>query len=245
MSKEYKISGGLAGGGGKKAYQDLVLGSRSMWFLLKYELIMLLAQNCPGALGLWLRKKLYPMLLGACGPGCLFGRGITLRHPGKIKLGAGVVIDDNAMIDAKGQGNQGISLGDGVYIGRNSIVYTKGGDIELAEKVNVSANCELFSGNKLVIGQGTVIAAYTYLLSGGEYDYTSLTPLAEQAGNVTRGETRVGANVWLAAHVVVADGSMIGDNAVIGAGSVVRGPIPADSLAAGAPARVVRSLERK
>lgn len=245
MSKAYKISGGLAGGGGKQAYQDLVLGSRSLWFLLKYEFVMLLAQNCPGALGLWLRKKLYPMLLGACGPGCLFGRGITLRHPLKIRLGAGVVIDDNAMIDAKGQGNQGISLGHGVYIGRNSIVYTKGGDIELAEKVNVSANCELFSGNKLFIGQGTVIAAYTYLLSGGEYDYCSLTPLAEQAGNVTRGETKVGANVWLAAHVVVADGSIIGDNAVIGAGSVVRGPIPADSLAAGAPARVVRSLERK
>jgi acetyltransferase-like isoleucine patch superfamily enzyme len=149
------------------------------------------------------------------------------------------------MIDAKGQDNHGISLADGVYIGRNSIVYTKGGDIELAEKVNVSANCELFSGNKLIIGQGTVIAAYTYLLSGGEYDYTSLTPLAEQAGDVTRGETRVGANVWLAAHVVVADGSAIGDNAVIGAGSVVRGSIPAGSLAVGAPARVVRSLERK
>jgi len=245
MSKAYKISGGLSGGGGMRAYQDLVLGSRSLWFLCKYEFIMLLCQNCPGALGLWLRKKLFPLLLGTCGPGCLFGRGITLRHPHKIRLGVGVVIDDNAMLDAKGEANQGISLGDGVYIGRNSIVYTKGGDIELAAQVNVSANCELFSGNKLLIGQGTVIAAYTYLLSGGEYDYASLSPLAEQAGNVTRGETRVGSNVWLAAHVVVADGSVIGDNAVIGAGAVVRGQIPADSLAAGVPARVVRSLVRK
>ena len=245
MSKAYKISGGLAEGGGMRAYQDLVLGSRSLWFLLKYEFIMLLAQNRAGALGLWLRKKLFPMILGACGPGCLFGRSVTLRHPAKIRLGAGVVIDDYAMLDAKGENNRGMDLADGVYIGRNSIVYTKNGDIELAEKVNVSANCELFSGNKLVIGRGTVIAAYTYLLSGGEYDYASLTPLAEQAGNVTRGQTKVGANVWLAAHVVVADGSEIGDNSVIGAGAVVRGPIPADSLAAGVPARVVRALERK
>jgi serine acetyltransferase len=245
MSKAYKVSGGLSGGGGRRAYQDLVLGSRSFWFLLKYEFIMLLAQNRTGALGLWLRKKLYPMLLGACGPGCLFGRNITLRHPAKIKLGAGVVIDDNAMIDAKGDSNQGISLADGVFIGRNTIVYTKNGDIELAEKVNVSANCELFSGNKLTIGGGTVIAAYTYLLSGGEYDYTSLKPLAEQAGNVTRGRTEVGSNVWIAAQVVVADGSNIGDNSVIGAGAVVRGEIPADCLAAGLPAKVVRPLERK
>jgi acetyltransferase-like isoleucine patch superfamily enzyme len=245
MSKAYKISGGLSEGGGMRAYQDLVLGSRSLWFLLKYEFIMLLAQNRAGALGLWLRKKLYPMLLGACGRGCLFGRSVTLRHPAKIRLGAGVVIDDNVMIDAKGEGNQGISMADGVYIGRNSIVYTKNGDIELAEKVNLSANCELFSGNKLYIGGGTVIAAYTYLLSGGEYDYTSLTPLAEQAGNKTRGETRVGSNVWIAAQVVVADGSTIGDNSVIGAGAVVRGHIPAGSLAAGLPAKVVRPLERK
>lgn len=245
MSKAYKISGGLAGGGGVRAYQDLVLGSRSLWFLLKYEFIMLLTKNCPGALGLWLRKKLYPLLLGASGPGCLFGCGITLRHPRKIRLGAGVVVDDNVMLDAKGQDNQGIKLGDRVYVGRNSIVYTKGGDIELADKVNVSANCELFSGNRLFIGQGSVIAAYSYLLSGGEYDYNSLTPLAEQAGDVTRGETRVGANVWLAAHVVVADGSRVGDNSVVGAGAVVRGEIPADSLAAGVPARVVRGLERK
>ena len=245
MSKAYKISGGLSEGGGLRAYQNLVLGSRSWWFLLKYEFIMLLAQNRAGALGLWLRKKLFPMLLGACGPGCLFGRGVSFRHPGKIRLGAGVVVDDNAMIDAKGQNNQGISLADGVYIGRNCIVYTKDGDIELAEKVNVSANCELFSGNKLFIGRGTVIAAYTYLLSGGEYDYNSLTPLAEQAGNLTRGQTTVGSNVWIAAQVVVADGSDIGDNAVIGAGAVVRGQIPANSLAAGLPAKVVRFLERK
>ena len=245
MSKAYKISSGLSGGGGLRAYQDLVLGTRSLWFLLKHEFIMLCAQNCPGALGLWLRKKLYPRLLGACGPGCLFGRGVGFRHPRKIRLGAGVIIDDHALIDAKGQGNAGITMADGVYIGRGSIVYTKDGDIELAEKVNLSANCELFSGNKLYVGAGTVIAAYSYLLSGGEYDYASLTPLAEQAGDVSRGETRVGANVWIAAHVVVADGSRIGDNAVIGAGAVVRGSIPADCLAAGVPARVIRRLERK
>jgi len=245
MSGPYKVSGALEGGGGLRAYQDLVLGSRSWSFLLKYELIMLLAQNTPGALGLWLRKKLYPKLLGGCGPGCLFGRGVTLRHPGKIFLGPGVVIDDGAMLDAKGQGNRGLVLGQGVYVGRNSIVYTKGGDIELAPGVNVSHNCELFSSNRLSVGPGTFIAAYSYLLSGGEYEVDTEVPLAEQPGTKSRGETRVGANVWIAAHVVVADGSRIGDHAVVAAGAVVRGDIPPAHLAAGVPARVVRALERK
>lgn len=244
MAGGYKVGGALKGGGGIRAYQDLVLGTRSWGFLLAYELVMLAGSWVPGALGVVLRKLLYPLLLGACGKGCLFGRDVTLRHPRKIRLGRGVVVDDGAMLDAKGESNAGLVLGDGVYIGRHSLVYTKGGDIILADRVNVSANCELFSSNRLIIGEGTFIAAYSYVLSGGEYDIASATPLAEQSGTRTRGPTVIGRNVWIAAHVVVADGSTIGDDAVVGAGSVVRGQVPAGHLAAGLPARVVRRLER-
>ena len=59
----------------------------SLWFLIKYELIMLFSQNIPGALGVMLRKWLYPCLLAQSGKGCLFGRGVTLRHPGKDPFG--------------------------------------------------------------------------------------------------------------------------------------------------------------
>ncbi len=240
----YKVGKALKGGGGLDAYQDLVLGTRSLGFLVLFELVMLASQWVPGAPGLILRKYLYPLLLGGCGRGCLFGRGVSLRHPRKIFLGDGVVVDDGALLDAKGEGNKGLVLGDGVFIGRNSIVYTKGGDIELAEGVNLSHNCELFSSNLLTIGAGTFIAAYSYLLSGGEYDLDSDVPLSRQPGTASRGSTRVGANVWIAAHVVVADGSTIGDNAVVGAGSVVRGEVEAGSLAAGVPARFIRRLDR-
>ena len=243
MSSNYKVGKALKGGGGVRAYQDLVLGTRSLGFLLKFELIMLAAQNLPGALGLWLRKKLYPCLLGACGKGCLFGKGVSFRHPGKISLGHGVVLDDGVLVDAKGEHNRGVSLGDGVFVGRNSLVYTKGGEIELAAGVNVSANCELYASNRLVVGEGCFIAAYSYLLSGGEYEIGSTVPLSQQAGDFTRGPTVVGKNVWIAAHVVVADGSVIGDHAVVAAGAVVRGEIPARTLAGGVPARVIKELK--
>jgi acetyltransferase-like isoleucine patch superfamily enzyme len=241
----YKVGKALKKGGGLKAYPDLVLGTRSLGYLLLYELVMLFSQWVPGALGLFLRKLLYPLLLGDCGKGCLFGRGVSLRHPRKISLGRGVIVDDHALLDAKGQDNRGLFLGDEVFIGRNTIVYTKGGDIELAQGVNVSHNCELFSSNLLSVGSGTFIAAYSYLLSGGEYDIDSSTPFALQAGTDSRGPTRVGADAWIAAHVVVADGSTIGDRAVVGAGSVVRGQVPPATLAAGTPAKVIRSLERR
>jgi acetyltransferase-like isoleucine patch superfamily enzyme len=155
------------------------------------------------------------------------------------------VIDDGAMLDAKGQSNWGLVLGDGVYVGRGSLIYTKNGNIELKPGANISANCELFSSNLLTVGRGTFVAAYSYLLSGGEYDMDSPVPLSEQPGTKSRGETRVGDNVWIAAHVVVADGSVIGDNAVAAAGSVVRGRVPAGTLVAGLPARPVRKLKKQ
>lgn len=57
-----------------------------------------------------------------------------------------------------------------------------------------------------------------------------------------RGPIVVGANVWIGENAVILGGVEIGDGAVIGANSVVTHDIPARSIAAGAPARVLRSL---
>ena len=53
-------------------YQDLALGSSSIWYLIKYELIMLFVSWVPGALGLVLRKVFYPFILGSVGRGGRF-----------------------------------------------------------------------------------------------------------------------------------------------------------------------------
>jgi acetyltransferase-like isoleucine patch superfamily enzyme len=62
-------------------------------------------------------------------------------------------------------------------------------------------------------------------------------------GFTSKGPTRVGDNVWCGANVVVASGVTIGERSVIGANSVVTEDIPAYSIAAGAPARVIRKVE--
>ncbi|MFR3853655.1 MAG: DapH/DapD/GlmU-related protein [Odoribacter splanchnicus] len=53
---------------------------------------------------------------------------------------------------------------------------------------------------------------------------------------------KVGNNVWIGGHVVVLPGVSIGDNSVIGAGSVVSKNIPAGVLAAGNPCKVIREI---
>ena len=62
-------------------------------------------------------------------------------------------------------------------------------------------------------------------------------------GFVSKGPTRVGDNCWLGANVVVGSGVTIGERCVIGANSVVTSDVEPFTVAAGAPARVLRRIE--
>ncbi len=240
--KSTKVRATVQGGGGLAKYRQLIYGDTSAGYCLRAEAIFSLCGGMPGAAGLILRKLLYPSLLGSCGKGTLFGRHITFRHPRKVCLGSEVVIDDNTLIDAKGDGNRGILAGNNVFIGRGSLVYCKGGDITLGDEVNISSHCTLFSSNALSIGRGTVIGAYSYLLSGGEYDTDSAIPFCEQSGMNTKGPLDLGPNCWLGARVTLLDGVTVGEHTTLGAGAVVTADIPAHSIAVGVPARVVKQL---
>src|SRR5262249_50694536 len=129
------------------------------------------AQARAGAFGLLLRKALYPRLLGSCGRNVVFGQNVVLRHPHKIHIGSNVVVDDNCLLDAKGEENRGIRIGDGVFIGRNTILSCKNGDIAINEQANIGFNCELFSASTVVVGASALIAAYVYVI-GGDHDFS-------------------------------------------------------------------------
>jgi acetyltransferase-like isoleucine patch superfamily enzyme len=61
-------------------------------------------------------------------------------------------------------------------------------------------------------------------------------------GFTTKGPTRVGDNVWCGANVVITSGVTIGERCVIGANSVVTRDLPPRTIAAGAPAKVIREI---
>ena len=221
----------------REKYAALVVGRQGWGALLWYELVVLMSQAVPGALGLALRKILYPSLLGACGRNVIFGQNVVLRHPHKIRIGDDVVIDDNCLLDAKGETNSGITIGNRVFIGRNSILSCKNGDIDLADGANIGFNCELFSASRVSIGRDTLLAAYCYLI-GGDHDFSDVSqPVISQA---RRSEgVIVGAGAWLGAGAKVLDGVSVGDGAVIGAAAVVRSAVPAGAIAVGVPAKIV------
>jgi acetyltransferase-like isoleucine patch superfamily enzyme len=220
-------------------YAELVVGRPGLGALLKYELVVTCAQSWPGALGLALRKALYPMLLGSCGRHVVFGQHVVLRHPHKVHIGSNVVIDDNCLVDAKGESNRGIRIGDGVFVGRNTILSCKNGDIELADGANIGFNCEVFSASRVTIGQRVLMAAYSYVI-GGDHDFSDPSTSVLDQERTSTGVT-IGDGVWLGAGAKILDGVTLGAGAIIGAGAVVRESVPASAIAVGIPARIVGS----
>jgi acetyltransferase-like isoleucine patch superfamily enzyme len=222
-----------------RKYQDLVVGSRSLGRLIRYELVIGLTSWVPGALGLVLRRLSYRLILGAVGRNVVFGQGVTLRHPGKIRLGDDVVVDDLVLLDAKGDSNRGIDIGSGVFLGRGTILSCKNGDITLGDHSNLGFHCEIFSGSSVKVGRYGLFAAYAYLVGGGHEWECADVPVIEQQRS-SKGIT-LGENVWLGTGAKVLDGVSIGNRVVVGANAVVNESLPDGVVAAGIPAKVLRS----
>ena len=220
-----------------RTYQDLVVGSRSLPGLVRYELATWSAA-CPGALGVVLRKLLIPGLLAESGGGTVWGHGVVLRHPGKMSIGLGVVVDDGCYFDAKGCDVGGFRIGDGVFVSRGCIVSGKDGALTLGPRVNLGAACTLYASTGLTIGADTMLAANCYI-GGGRYDPHARRdrPIAEQP--LPRRGVVIEEDCWIGAGVTVVDGVTIGRGCVVGAGAVVTRDLPAYSIAAGIPARVM------
>jgi acetyltransferase-like isoleucine patch superfamily enzyme len=221
-------------------YTAIFVGEKGFWKIVRFELITLLFSSIPGALGLALRKIFYPCLFQKVGRGVVFGRNITLRHARKISLGSNCFIDDNAVLDAKGESNHGLHLADNVYIGRNTILSCKAGSISIGDFGNISANCSLLSETEIRLGKYCFLAGNCYLVAGGNHSFDDIsTPIMFQP-SFSRGGIRIADDVWLGAGVILLDGVSIGKGTVVGAGAVVTESLPEYAVAVGSPARVIR-----
>jgi acetyltransferase-like isoleucine patch superfamily enzyme len=222
-------------------YQDLVVGDRSLVRLILHELVVTFTSCVPGALGLLLRRLAYPWILGSVGRNVVFGQGVVLRHPAKIRIGDDVTVDDLVVLDAKGETNRGITIGNGVFVGRGTILSCKDGDIELGDQVNIGFHSEIFSGSTVTVGRYGLFAAYTYLVGGG-HEFARLDVPVILQPRTSRG-IALGENVWLGTGAKVMDGVKIGRDVVVGAGAVVTEDLPDASVAVGVPAKVVKSRD--
>lgn len=222
-------------------YRNYAVGEGSWLSFLYYEFCMFSFSGLPGLPGFGLRSLFYPRILGACGHRPAFGRGMVIRRPGQIEIGKRCLFDDYSVLDVREDG-AGMRFGDYVSVGRFSTVAAKGGEVILGNGVNIGTYCRLATQSRLELGESVLIAAYTYIGPGNHKAGDGHTPLISREMEI-KGGVRIGAHVWLGSHVTVADGVTIGEGSIIGAHSFVRDDIPAGVIAAGCPAKVLRTVE--
>jgi carbonic anhydrase/acetyltransferase-like protein (isoleucine patch superfamily) len=225
-----------------RAYQDLVVGSHSIRALLYYEICAAWISPVPGALGLLLRKWLWPSLLGRSGRRIVWGRSIVIRHPAKMWIGDGVIIDDDCCLDAKGCATGEFEIGERTLVSRGCVLSAKDGSLTIGPRVNLGARCILYASTKLEIGADTMLAADCYI-GGGRYNARGRLDIPISRQQLPRSGTVIGEDCWIGAGAVVVDGVRIGRGSVVGAGAVVTRSLPDYSIAAGIPARIIGSRQ--
>ena len=144
------------------------------------------------------------------GPGTIVGESAALINTANIRIGSGCLLQDRVYIRAGMSGS--VASEDGVALNSFAKIFGHGG-------VRV--------GKSAQIGPGTIVTT-----SGHDYRATEL--------ELNLAPVDIGERVWIGGMATILPGVTIGDRAVIGAGAVVTSDIPADCLAVGVPAKVVR-----
>ena len=147
------------------------------------------------------------------------GNVLEALREGRLEVGAQALLEPGVWITAPAPAR--VRIGAGTFLNMGVMVAA----VELVE-----------------IGEHCMFANGCFVTDGNHRFEDPDEPVPWQ-GFSTKGPTRVGDNVWCGANAVITSGVTIGERCVIGANSVVTTDIPPFSIAAGAPARVLRTID--
>jgi acetyltransferase-like isoleucine patch superfamily enzyme len=222
-----------------QAYMDITIGIQSYFKLFLYELYTLLLLPMPGAAGFLLRKMACPWLIKSVGKNVIIGRNVVLRSPAKLEIGNNVTIDDNCIIEARGDGDQGVVIEDNVLINRNCMIQAKSGPIRIGKGTSIGSYTMVTSLEGVDFGEFVLTGGRCYF-SAGAYGFDDLEkPIIEQ-GPYSKGPISIGSKSYFGAGAMVVGGIAVGTGAVVGAGSVVLKDVEDYAIMAGVPAKLLR-----
>jgi virginiamycin A acetyltransferase len=159
-------------------------------------------------------------------------------------------VDESAKISTLADIEKSVR-GSGFSVGASSVIdsfvkvkFAGGlGDIEIGEGVYINSGCVLYSGNGIKIGDHVAVAA-NVVFAPVNHQYADKNLLIKNQGFLpSKGGIIIEDDVWIGAGCVILDGACIRRGAVIGAMSLVRGEVAANSVQGGNPLQFKRWRE--
>ena len=148
------------------------------------------------------------------------GNVLEAFREGRLEVGEHTLFEPHVWITAPGDARVRIGAGSFLNIG-----------------VMVASQSLVEIGDHCMFANGCFV-------SDANHRFDDLDSPVTAQGFTSKGPTRVGDNVWCGANVVITSGVTVGDRCVIGSNSVVTEDLPPLTIAAGAPARALKQIER-
>lgn len=157
---------------------------------------------------------------------CTFLRSLVWRvvHGGNLKMGLIERFSPNVVCEFK-RGSK-INIGNKVRIHSGTkLKVRKNGRLQIGAGVKVNYNCIFVCHNQIEIGSGTEFGPSVYI-----YDHDHDFRAGLKKGKFKSAPVIIGKNCWIGANTVILRGTTIGDDCVVGAGSVIKGTYPSGSI---------------
>lgn len=173
------------------------------------------------------------------------GQGCSIKNKRNFYFGKNVTIEKHTTIDC--YASDKIEIGSGSRIGAYSLVtctshlskYGKG--LKIGENSAIGRFSEFGAAGGIEIGDNVIMGSYISFHSEN-HNYEDTSRLIREQGVTSKGIT-LGNNIWVGAKVTFLDGSQVGDNSVVAAGTVVKGIFPNNVIIGGVPAKILKVIE--
>ena len=208
--------------------------SNSLFWFLKQKLLSLIVRI--QILEVGKKSKFYgnPQISNATnisiGAGVQIGNKVILNAIGKL------VVEDNVMLfqDVEIISSKSIKIGKGTTLNKNVTIK---GNVKIEENVWVAQNC-IIEGSEVCVLKDVILGPYVHIVDGS-HKIDSNKKILNDPGESS--PILIGENVWVGAGAIILPGVTIGKGSIIAARSVVTKNIPDFVVAAGIPAKVIKS----
>lgn len=170
------------------------------------------------------------------------GKNVKAIEKKHLTIGQKVKLQDGVFVDALSR--DGVLIGDGVVLGRNTRIECTGGlqsigkGVKIGNRSTFGNDCMFGAAGGIEIGDD-VVAGQFIRFHSENHNYNDLSkPIREQG--VSHKGIRVGNNCWIGAGAVFLDGAELGDGCVVAANAVVTKCFENDCVLAGVPAKVIK-----